>query len=306
MEKLPGMRCIAKTKTFNRSLDLGASFPCGGCLPCKITKRQEWTARLLLEMKLSLFTYFVTLTYSDPDLPPRASLLKKDCQLWLKRLRKNTTLKLRYFLIGEYGEKKNRPHYHVLIFTDREMFLEITRDNKGRDHITGSPFHDAWYANSIVDVVPLVGQKASAKVAGYVAGYVLKKITKENCLPGLAPEFTLSSRKPGIGHAYIDILADMLKKKKIGLPGNPDVKFTKDIHMITIDGKKYPIGRYMREKLIERLGGDGRSKLSKETTAHHRYIEELEAQDELERIEEESSARARKAFNSYLKSRKLD
>jgi hypothetical protein len=256
-------------------------------------------------MKTSLFTYFVTLTYSPADIPPMGSLQKRDCQLFLKRLRKNTKLKLRYFLVGEYGEKNQRPHYHCLIFSDREIPIKMARDRKGKDRIVNSAFHEAWYANSIVDVVPLLGEKSSRRVAQYCAGYVLKKLTNEVTLPGLLPEFILSSRKPGIGHAYTEIIADMLKSKNIGLEGNPDVRFTTGGHMITIDQKKYPIGRYMREKIKDLLGGDQRTDLSKTLSNHHRYIEELEAKDDLERIEEESSARARKAFKSYLRARKL-
>lgn len=168
------MKCIAK-RTKRNGNGLLASFPCGKCLPCMITKRQALTARLLLEMKSHLHIYFVTLTYSDMDLPPGGSLQKRDLQLFLKRLRKNTGLKFKYFACGEYGEKFQRPHYHILIFTDTEIPVQFSRKKASKEEfISGSPFHDNWFASSMVDVRYLLSSADFRRVAAYVCGYILK------------------------------------------------------------------------------------------------------------------------------------
>lgn len=58
-----------------------------------------------------------------------AVLSKRDVQLFLKRLRKyvykNTRERLRYFIVGEYGPKTYRPHYHLLLFFSSDKTYEL-------------------------------------------------------------------------------------------------------------------------------------------------------------------------------------
>lgn len=106
--------------------------PCGKCLPCLQRKRNEWTFRLNTELKHSSTAFFITLTYSDENIPLSESghytLFKRDLSAFMKRLRvtvarhidnalntpQNT--KLRFFSVGEYGDQTHRPHYHLLLF----------------------------------------------------------------------------------------------------------------------------------------------------------------------------------------------
>ena len=60
---------------------------------------------------------FLTLTYSDENLPEDLSISKRHLQLFLKRLRKQSGRKgIKYFGTGEYGEYSQRPHYHAIVF----------------------------------------------------------------------------------------------------------------------------------------------------------------------------------------------
>ncbi len=284
------------------------TFPCGKCTPCKLTRLQEWTCRLLLESKLNLLTYYITLTYSETDLPFTGDLQKSDLQDFFKRLRKNTGLKLRYFAVGEYGGKKGRPHYHCLIFTNREFNIKTRYNTKQkRDIVIDSDFHKAWYANSFVDVDPLVGDKSKRHVSQYVCGYVLKKLTQSEVTRDInrEPQFTLTSRKPGLAAEYAKIIAKRLKKHRIGLPGTDGIAFTKDLFMIKIDGKKYPLGRYMRDQIYKELGGDNRPRWLRKLAQHQKVIDREVPEDEQTTLEAESSNRARKAYHKYLKNRKL-
>lgn len=217
-------------------------------------------------------------------------------------------MKLRYFACGEYGDKKGRPHYHALVFTDREFSITTNKvpDAKGRprDKITDSDFHQAWYAGSFVDVVPVLDAKSRRHIGSYVAGYVMKKIgTIDN--EHEQKEFILTSRRPGIGAEYAKLIADRLKHHGVGLPGTDGVMATNDVHMIRVDGKLYPLGRFMREKILERLGGDTRTKWARELAQHHKAMDYVQQADEFAALESESSARAGKAYASYLKNRKL-
>ena len=91
---------------------------CGKCLSCLHNLRKDWCFRLRQEWKHSTGAMFVTLTYGDRQVP-EDGLCKRDVQLFMKKLRKRCGGRLRYFCTGEYGSKKGRPHYHLLLFNVR-------------------------------------------------------------------------------------------------------------------------------------------------------------------------------------------
>ena len=85
--------------------------PCGRCIGCRLERSRQWAMRIVAEQQCCEASSFVTLTYADAPV----SLSKRDCQLFLKRLRKRCG-SFRYYLAGEYGEESGRPHYHACIF----------------------------------------------------------------------------------------------------------------------------------------------------------------------------------------------
>ena len=92
-------------------------FGCGQCIPCRIGKRRLWTHRILLESFTHDYNSFVTLTYDESHLPEDGGLNHGHVQKFLKLLRKKVApAKVRYFVVGEYGEKSGRPHYHLALF----------------------------------------------------------------------------------------------------------------------------------------------------------------------------------------------
>jgi len=100
--------------------------PCGNCAFCGATKRSDWALRLHYEGRRHLVKKFVTLTYADAHLRWKngiSQLDKRDVQNWLKLVRirlfrSGSSVKIRYYAVGEYGSKTFRPHYHVLLFGD--------------------------------------------------------------------------------------------------------------------------------------------------------------------------------------------
>ena len=102
--------------------------PCGKCEACIDKQRKEWYIRIKEEAEHSYNSWFVTLTYDECSLPRNSlgfpTFHKKDVQDFLKRLRYHlskvdidyTYLPFRYFIIGEYGSKFGRPHYHCIFF----------------------------------------------------------------------------------------------------------------------------------------------------------------------------------------------
>ena len=84
--------------------------PCGQCQACRINRRRVWVHRMMLEAGQYKDNTFVTLTYSPENEPDGSSLEPKHTQDWLKRFRKAIApLRVRYYLVGEYGEQSWRP-----------------------------------------------------------------------------------------------------------------------------------------------------------------------------------------------------
>lgn len=81
---------------------------------------------------------FITLTYSDENLPDPPELNTKPLVLFLKRLRKDLGT-LRYYACGEYGETYGRPHYHAILFAlppnDQTRTLVAKHWTQGRTHV---------------------------------------------------------------------------------------------------------------------------------------------------------------------------
>ncbi len=124
--------------------------PCGQCQHCRMTRVNEWVTRMRLQSATYRNTYFITLTIS-PDAPQEVLdthrsvkttinsnkryvntpivLDKATPQKFLKRLRRYYNLPtLTYFLVGEYGHKYGRPHYHAILWCDEEITLDMLRN----------------------------------------------------------------------------------------------------------------------------------------------------------------------------------
>lgn len=207
--------------------------PCGRCPPCKKRRVDGWVFRLMEEDKVSTSAHFVTLTYAPQFVPISANgfmtLDKLAFPNYMKRLRKLTTNKLKYYACGEYGSKNKRPHYHAIVFNvpDEEMF------------------YDAWKLDGVH-----LGQVFVGNVTGNSVAYTMKYIDKgpnvEGVFPGWVPfvgrddrlkEFALMSK--GMGAAYCN---------------DPAVKkyHTDDLNRvcITVDGGfKIAMPRYYKERI---------------------------------------------------------
>lgn len=189
---------------------------------------------------------FVTLTYSDEHLPPGGSLNPKDTQDWLKRLRKAWQRPLRYYLVGEYGDLTQRPHYHLAAFGLPVCARGSTRKSKS---IRGccnvcDLISDTWGHGQI-----LSGSLETSS-AQYVAGYVTKKMTSKDDprLQGRHPEFARMSLRPGIGATALHEVASVLME--FGLEDEQgDVPSA-----LRHGGRLLPLGRFMRRRLRELVG----------------------------------------------------
>lgn len=215
-----------------------AEYGCGKCMPCRIDRRNLWTTRILMEMQSYAEDecLFVTLTYDDEHLPSDGSLRPDDLQLYFKRLRKAIApARLRYYAVGEYGSKYERPHYHVILFGVRDAKRVGESWKEGLVH------------------VGTVTQQSAAYVAGYVTNFRTGVTDVEKArLRGREPEFARMSLRPyGIGARAMQVLSGVLHGKR----GSALVAAAGDVPaVVRFDKSTWPLGRYLRRKLREAVG----------------------------------------------------
>jgi hypothetical protein len=227
----------------------GQPAPCGQCPGCLTNAKQQWTHRILLESLGHEENSFITLTYDDENLPLNEkgipSLRKRDLQLFIKRLRKKGH-KFRYYAVGEYGTSGSRginPHFHLCLFgVGEEKSLDIAKSWTKEKHKSFNPL-GFTYTGSL-----------TPQSAAYVAGYVQKKTKYNKDMYDefeITPEYSVMSRRPGIGYFAIPKIAEVIRQ-------NPEtLTITGDVPTSLMHGKrKLPFGKYMREKLREELNLD--------------------------------------------------
>lgn len=212
-------------------------FGCGQCLPCRINKSRIWQHRILLESMVHDRSAFITLTYSDEKLPEGGNLVPLHVTNFLKRLRYHLNeRRIRYFMVGEYGERSGRPHYHGALFNvDFDGDLEA--------------IERAWWDEDGPLGFVLAGD-VTKDSATYMVGYAVKGWTSRriNKLNGRHPEFMRCSKGSkeypgGLGIGAIKQIARRLKGKDVGV-----------VRKLRRGLRDYPLGRYLSQKLADEMG----------------------------------------------------
>ncbi|AXH76131.1 MAG: replication initiator protein [Microviridae sp.] len=183
------------------------SLPCGNCVGCRLERSRQWSVRIMHEASLHDKNCFITLTYDEAHVPFDSGLHYEDFQCFMRKLRR--TDKVRFFMCGEYGSLRLRPHFHACLF--------------GIDFDDGKPVAAAASGGFIYSSDKLsvlwpqgycsVGELTHASAA-YVARYTLKKSSNPRVYDFLdvstgevisrVPEFVRMSLKPGIGSDWYD------------------------------------------------------------------------------------------------------
>jgi hypothetical protein len=96
-------------------LDDGTEVACRYCWQCKNNRVNDLVGRCIAESKYSKKTYAITLTYGKEAGVNAVTLVYKDVQIFLKKLRRRYG-RIRYICAGEYGTEKGRAHWHIAIF----------------------------------------------------------------------------------------------------------------------------------------------------------------------------------------------
>lgn len=179
---------------------------------------------MLLEALVSPgVSLFSTLTYSPRMAPAGGSLNLRDYQLFLKRLRKLVG-PFRYYIVGEYGERNFRPHYHAALFG-----VSDTRSVTAAWHMGDFPVGHVDH------------RELGPESAHYMLGYMTKRMTdsEDPRLQGRFPEFARMSLKPGIGAlAMEEVIRLMYSSVGSQMSEVPRV--------LRVGGRIYPLGSYLR------------------------------------------------------------
>lgn len=229
-----GKRSLVFDKKLSHS-GVPIQISCQQCVNCRVQRAAAGAIRCVHESKSHEVNSFVTLTYSNANLPADGGLVHRDFQLFMKRLREwwprncgNYPDKFKFVMCGEYGETTNRPHYHALLFgcdfSDRRFF---SKTKTGDRLDTSEALTELWRLGHAT-----VGN-VTYESARYVCGYVLKKQTGPKAADhymGRRPDYITWGN--GIGSDYFH---------KFGA-----ANYSQDF--IVLDGKKMRIPRYYDTK----------------------------------------------------------
>lgn len=227
-QRAPGEKPVFSMRNLSATHEL-IYVPCGRCIGCRLEHSRKWAMRCMMEASMHEDNSFITLTYDEEHLPVGRSLVPRDLQLFLKRLRKAVDVPIRFFACGEYGELNQRPHYHAIIFGyqfgDREPWIQkplkklkklpsievlsnVNTPDVCESSADASVVVSCYWSPLLASLWPYgfssVGD-CTFESAAYVARYCLKKITGKKAdeyYRGRVPEFVRMSNRPGIAAGW--------------------------------------------------------------------------------------------------------
>lgn len=214
---------VRNGKVYDNKIDI----PCGQCIGCRLEYSRQWAIRCVNEASLYSCErcFFITLTYDNDHLPFNyddilsshtslsdkfcisPTLRKADLSAFIKRVRSYFLYhfnddNIRFFGAGEYGDTFQRPHYHLIFFniSNPGDFKELSSSKSGYKQYSSKVFSDLW-KNGFVSIGSVTFDSAS-----YVSRYMTKKHKGKDSSfyfdNFIEPEFSLMSRRPGIGYSY--------------------------------------------------------------------------------------------------------
>lgn len=260
---------VSNSKDFDEKYSSDAyeifSVPCSKCLGCRTRRASDWAVRSVHELKYHKESCFLTLTYDNDHLPDGSFLRISDFQNFMKRLRKyiySTTGKLvRYLACGEYGSRRGRPHYHLILFgydfTDKVVHSSSPAKKKSKSK---SILYTSEILNKIWSNGKCMIGSATKESAGYVARYILKKRSQ----PSYSTGPWTTKRKIQFDNDYYAATGDtryfryprefITMSRAYGLGFRFFMEYFKDMYpkdFLVEDDSRVPIPRFY-DKLLER------------------------------------------------------
>lgn len=251
---------------------------CGKCYNCKLKRISQWSFRLQQELQVSTSAYFITLTYDTHNVPiiqgrypmtlvknsEQNELLKdsegrtdRSLQAFFKRLRYYEEGKsvqfdkrtkhfkekrpIKYYACGEYGGKRSRPHYHIILFNVVDVQNVIKSWEFGQVHI------DPDVNKSNIEYTLKYICKSGKKIGSGQDDYRI-------------PEFPLMSK--GLGKNWITPEIESFYNRRLDIS-----------YVVNELGIKIPLPRYYANKMFNENTKEDRHIVIK------RQVEEKEKKD---------------------------
>lgn len=212
----------AKPEWFNKILTDYEETPCQLCEGCRLDRAKHWMERCMLEEGCWENNEMITLTYNDENLPKNigvdpktgeivevATLCKEDIIKFKKDLRRYWKYhynedNMRFYMCGEYGDEKGRPHYHILFFNLKIRDKEFHKMSDEGFPLFSSKIIEKIWGKGWVQI-----NEVNERTCAYVARYILKKQLGKGSKDfyrdiGRVPEYTAQTNKPGIGYYYFE------------------------------------------------------------------------------------------------------
>lgn len=168
----PKIGCPYRKKIYLPHLGESRYIDCNSCLICAKKKAYKLSCRLLLENSAQRRFYFLTYTYNNQFYEPISS---RPIQLLFKKLR-NNNFNFKYILLGEYGPRTYRSHYHILYIVDK--------DTDDQSFLT--------FATTLWNKGNVIVESADSFAAFYLSSYLKKNFTDTYT-------FSTYSKRPAIG-----------------------------------------------------------------------------------------------------------
>ncbi len=223
-EELKYMHHLPKGGDVEVTLTEYVEIPCGNCEICKANQAKAKAERAIAEAMSWEHNEVINLTYNNENLPKKkrpdgtevATLNYKDVQDFKKRLLKQWKQKynangIRFLCACEYGEKYQRPHYHLIMFNfeahDKKFYGYTLKGSKewGSEEIA-----KIWGKGNIT-----IGEVTPATIQ-YVANYCLKKFKGKEAKGyykdlGIEPEKVTSSNRKGLAGDFLEKRIELYK-----------------------------------------------------------------------------------------------
>lgn len=149
-------------------------FKCRHCKECLLEKKHDYLLRSLCEYRVTRFHYLITLTYDNEhvmDFYQKTKSGKDNMQVFLSRFRKyyvklnfGDDATFKYVYCSEQGHSHNRPHWHLLLFSNSKLF----NINKFNAKSVNKSFANIYWKKGNVKIEICKSEKAVSYVSKYI------------------------------------------------------------------------------------------------------------------------------------------
>lgn len=256
--------------------------PCGKCYTCRKRMAAEWAFRCK-EEAIGQYVYNMLLTYDNAHLPMYKGtpvLNREHLVSAMKRLRyylSKSKITIRFFGCGEYSPEEGRPHYHVIIFSDKPLEQDgnlewLNGTFKDKQRLSYGKLHNVWFRGDVSHITPFDPSKGNI---GNMVGYMVSYMTTYNNSLLQDKQFRpFRCQSRGLGRSLLERKPEIIENCRARH------NYTYSVQVTLFDGStktnEYPYPKYFRNKMITEYDADNNSERWYEySVEYYHYITNL-------------------------------